>query len=469
MPPSQCAAKLLPLSALALFALSGCHQKNPSKQESNMDIPTPRLQAIFQKTKSVCMGRLVMDVPATAHVIFGYARVHSTIRRLPGAGGNADIQIQKRLDILEQERIYAHKMLKDGPEAKYGKVIDGALPTHKILVGVDLGSGVHYKLESYIKLGSDLFIQETKARTAEQIRENGGSGSFLDAVAELNHTAKNIRSRDENEVPSDTGVCIDGAFIAKPLAESGENFALGIRLNEFPDAHFSINTRVSDRDTEQETIDEIQRLQKDAERAAQRSGHGAWYAGIKFLRRGEREFNGGRGYEILARKPAQGNGTENHQFVFHGGGEANNELRPAFEMQLDTGAGKQQTARVPPSLTDEEAIALWDKLVGSIRVRPTSKKTSQAAPPRIPLNNLQLSGRTCPQTGWWECDDPLPLAQASSGVWLEAGQRMPMVRVWLRPNWWQQWKGERPTGQRAATWRLASYDAPPTVPPPRKG
>jgi hypothetical protein len=178
------------------------------------------------------------------------------------------------------------------------------------------------------------------------------------------------------------------------------------------------------------------------------------------LRQGDREFNGCKGYEFLVRKPSQGGGKGDHEFVFECGGEANNELQPSFDIQLDTGAGERQAAMVTPGLSDEEAVALWDTLIGSIRVRPTENhKTSQSQHSKVSLGALHVTGRRCPQTGWWECADELNLAQPS-GIWLEQGELMPMARIWAQPNLWDRLKGERPVGWTAAVWRLAGYEKP---------
>lgn len=316
-----------------------------------------------------------MDVPASATVVHGYAEIPWKIKRLAGESGKMESWISKSLREIHEGDAYASQALKAAVDSPYGKVLAGAAPGQRLVFGADQGSGIFYKIESFMVLGQDLFIQEAQARTPEQIRENGGAGSVGDVVAELNDVALKLRLRADGEVPNEVGVCVDGAFLPKALGASGENFALGIRLKEFPDVHFSVSTRVSNAGSQEEAIGDMKRRHKDAQRFALQSGHGAWYARIKFLRRGEREFNGGQGYEILARKPAQNGGAENHQFVFEGAGEVGNELRPAFSIEMDTGADYQEAARVLPSLTDKEALALWDKFLSSIRVRPTLATT----------------------------------------------------------------------------------------------
>ena len=441
-----------------LLVLVVCVYKFSRESEMEFDGGERRVQQIFSKTRSICFGRFVMNVPLNVEVVYGDARVHSRIERIPGWGEKMEEWLSRRLKNIEQEKDYAYEDLTEGGDALYGKIVNGVLPEQKIVFGVDKASGSAYRVESVIRLGNDLFVQETVANVARYAGKYGNAVS--EAVKRLNEVAMNLRIRAEDEIPGEVGVCIDGAFISKPLGVSGENFRLGVRFKDFPDVHFSIDTRVSNVDIERETIGDVLRRQQDAESDACCSGHGAWYAGIKFLRRGERGFNGGKGYELLARKPAQGDGAENHQFIFEGGGEANNELRPAFDMQMDTGADEQHTARVRPSLTDEEAVALWDALISSIRVRPTSgPKTSQSPLPRVSLGTLHVTGHRCPQTGWWECHDELNLAQPS-GIWLEQGKLMPKALVWAQPNLWDRLKGERPVGWTAAVWRLAGYEEP---------
>ncbi|MBC7656957.1 MAG: hypothetical protein H7147_07270, partial [Frankiaceae bacterium] len=46
------------------------------------------------------------------------------------------------------------------------------------------------------------------------------------------------------------------------------------------------------------------------------------------------------------------------------------------DVQLDTGVAGNSTKAKPPSVTDDEAVALWDRLTASIRARPTTPLTT---------------------------------------------------------------------------------------------
>ena len=74
---------------------------------------------------------------------------------------------------------------------------------------------------------------------------------------------------------------------------------------------------------------------------------------------------------MVARKPAYNGDSEAHEFHFHSLGALHDPLQPQIDVRLDSGVKSNKTARTKPSVTDEEAVALWDKLIDTIRVRQT--------------------------------------------------------------------------------------------------
>eukprot|EP01034_Spumella_vulgaris_P030171 gene30171-37340_t len=173
-----------------------------------------------------------------------------------------------------------------------------------------------------------------------------------------------IRPLSNSDCPPENGLCLDHAFMGEPRIAIREAFGIGIRLKKFPDVHFSISTTKKDRWVESDAL-EPRLLQ--AERDAIRAGHGDWYARIRTLRRGKRSLGNWKGFEVLAFKPRQaGEGTA-HEFVFVSQGEPNNPLLPVLEIEMHTGVGQNRTGTVLPSLSDAEAVLLWDAVTKSIR------------------------------------------------------------------------------------------------------
>jgi hypothetical protein len=408
---------------------------NPPKRPHMISLPS-RLQPLFEKTKTVCFGQFVVEVPMSAVVARGPTDIDSPIEYFAGAAHEISSRIEAQLLEVEKDRMF----LSEADVIKFplfGKVIDGAVPGQKLVFGSR--SQAFYSIDSFIPLGNDLFIQHVPTGVNKD-----------DAISSFNTVAKHLRLRAENEVPTEPGSCIEGGFIS--WQPEFERASLGVRLKEFPDVHFSVAVIKN-----QNYLVESSALEPRLERAEKEGG--SWYSRIKFFRRGPRELAHWKGFEALARKPAQEGSTESHQFAFVSLGALHDPLQPSLDVQLDTGVKDDVTASVKPSLTDEEAIALWDKLTSSIRVRPTGAPATQsdAAPAKTPLGEFVDTGRACPQTGWWQCSDGGAVSGGRRRHFV-AGQSMPHAVLLAKPSVWQIATGQRPSQEIATVWELVEYD-----------
>ena len=112
-----------------------------------------------------------------------------------------------------------------------------------------------------------------------------------------------------------------------------------------------------------------------ARKNAEDEGLGGLFRSIKILRKQARQVGIWQGKEIATRNPAYKSEAENHQFKFYSPGAVNDRFYPELDVRLDTGLKGNRTASAKPSLTDEEALALWDRLLGTIRLRQPSDAT----------------------------------------------------------------------------------------------
>ena len=425
---------------ISAICLCACNRTLESFEKPNMTTLTPRLQVLFEKTKTVCFGRFVIDVPATATLIFGPAEVGPFISYLPNEGGKVAHYIARDLAEVENSRA----LLEKGDYARlplFGKVLDGIAAGQKITF--DSKNGVGYYINSYIPAGNDLFV----LFFSNVLHQNYD-------IRDFNVVAQQLRLRGDDEIPAEPGTCIAGGFL--PISLEYERVTIGVRLKEFPDVHLSVEVHKN-----QDRLDEGGRLElmlKDGEESAKRRGNGDAYARIKTFRRGDTQLGVWKGYEMVARKPAYKDDTDAHEFRFQSLGAVHDPLQPRLDIRLDTGVKNNRTARTPPSLTDEEAVALWDKLIGTIRVRPTEDaKPSQPTPAKVPLGKLTATGDLCTQKGWWQCVEGNNIEGGRRRHFVD-GESLPHVVLLGEPNLWQKLSGNRPRHTMATVWKLVDYD-----------
>lgn len=425
------------------LSLGACDNFPQSLKRPNMTTLSSRLQPIFEKTKTVCFGQFIVEVPVSSTVVYGPTSVDAPIQYFPGESSKVHERVAMQLVEVEKDREFFY----EDEVAKFplfGKVFDGAVPGQKLVFGSK--SQVAYTIYSFVPVDKDLYIQQINSATSKD-----------ESIASLNKVASHLRTRALDEIPADTGTCIDGGFVS--WQPEYEQVSVGIRFREFPDVHLSVQV-LKNRGHLPEDSDLETRL-----KGAEKDG-GNWYSRVTFFRRGPRQLGNWKGFEALALKPAQDNIKESHEFHFISLGAPNAPLQPQLDIQLDTGASGHKMGAVKPSLSNEEAVALWDKLTSSIRVRPVGgKKVSSAAPPKTPLSTLVGTGGMCPQTGWWQCVEGDNIDGGRRRHFTE-GEAMPYAILLGEPNLWQKLTGDRPRHTRATVWKLVDYDAEPAAPSP---
>lgn len=434
--------------------LSACHQSRKTFERSDMPTLSHRLEPLFETTKTICFGRFAIDIPATATIVFGPTEAETRLEFYPSQARNIAHRVSQQISRVESYR----EFLTESDIVRlpmFGKVIDGAAPGQKLIFGSK--NQVGYSIYSFIPVGEQLYVQELNGVLDEEEVEK--AKTFLNAIA------TNLRLRAEDEVPDEPGMCIEGGFI--PLDMEYEKITLGVRLREFPDVHFSVEAHKKQQYLQE--FSDLETLLERAEKYAKQAGLGAEYARIKTFRRGPRELGAWKGFEILARKPPFKKDTDAHEFRFRSLGAVNDAYQPELDVQLDTGVRANSKAAIKPSLTDEEAIALWDRLIKSIRVRtPADSKAKSNKVSRATLGSVVATGGTCPASGWWTCDGDSQI-EGERRRHITAGEAMPYLIRLGEPSLWQKLKGNQPMHRMATTWTLMEYDETPVPSGPQGG
>jgi hypothetical protein len=275
-------------------------------------------------------------------------------------------------------------------------------------------------------------------------------------INRMREALSRLRPRDENEIPTDPGYCFPGGFIANPRWRN-EEASLDIDIAGHPDAFLSVSIYpLASRKHDKPLLERMGGM-------TQLLGNLA--TSVHVLRKGDRQLGPYPGQEHLASAPSSG-GMRGHAFVWETQGDGTLDT-PAIKIELTTGYQDDKGNPQKTTLTDKEAMKLWDDILNSFRLRPTgnSVKTSDVGPePNLPLGELVATGRACPQTGWWQASEAGEI-EGGARQYFRAGETMPQVTTLGESSLWQKLKGARPSYRMTTVWKLVDYDAAPAHAP----
>lgn len=346
---------MLAVLLIALVSLVG-NSRTYTYKEVAVPAPvklSPRLEAIFEKTKILCFGRYAIEVPQEAELVWGSASFPSDIDIILGGTEKAKRTAEERIAKLKWEDDTAEITYK-GP----GPIADSWQ--------------VRYFEDKYAKEDNSLFFDTyvTKGNITFGLGdaiEKGETESTV--IARQDARATSLRLRAVEEIPIEPGFCIEHGFMASDRYGNQERVSAGIYLPSLPDVTFSVSSnKDAYADYDKATFEEMKRNElpllariKDAQKT-----QGASYPKRDVLREGKRDVQHWKGEESLIRRP---DGTHDFEWAFVGTPTdvANpSEFHAAmFTKVKDNLVGAADKA----SVSDEEAVALWDKLLSGLKFR----------------------------------------------------------------------------------------------------
>lgn len=162
------------------------------------------------------------------------------------------------------------------------------------------------------------------------------------AIENLRALRPRIHYRDPAALPAGPGFCVDSGFIDGARINT-EELTVALQVPGHAEARLSVMSRVVGRA-------DVGLLQRAA----------ALPSDTRPLRVGRRNVNGLEGEELLVRSGDRDGGG--YRFLWEFQGEAESLQRPFLALQLSTEAAQAFA-------TDEEALQVWDQLLGSLRLR----------------------------------------------------------------------------------------------------
>ena len=175
-------------------------------------------------------------------------------------------------------------------------------------------------------------------------------------LLKLFDSMQNWRALSPGQIPSEPGF-VAGDMLLLNTELNPESWSLTIRLAGKPDVALSVQAYV---------------VSKVGESLRERAGGVlmgmlGMAAGLKRLRNRERPVGPIWAEEILV--AGTQNGKRGYGFKWEAPGKANSLAEPQINVQLEVGESAYE-ANAESFKTDDEALAVWDTLVESIRLRP---------------------------------------------------------------------------------------------------
>ena len=303
--------------------------------------------------REICVGRFMIEVPAAAVVTFRNATISGwDIYSWEEKDSDFDSRENDRLLSLgKQTNSRGQKMLELNRELVNGELRGRILVfNRRWLEGYDGGE----------KNETQVVAMEANLRVRD-VTYSIKSDLVSDAdIIVLERIIGQLVWRDEKEVPVQKGFCINRGMVEDPLhADQAEYTGIFLGLEDYPDVAIAFTTMAGIEPGK--TL-----LQRDAENDVKREFRSRFHV----LREGLRNLNGITGEEILERVN-EPNGSTLHGFVWESLGKKDDVFRPSLVLELVTGRGKPGNP-VDSSLSDKEALVLWEKISSSLRARPTA-------------------------------------------------------------------------------------------------
>lgn len=311
-----------------------------------------RLSKLFSKTKLACFGRYALEIPQEAQLVWGSASFPSQVEVFSG-GIDA---IKKRIanDIIklkEDDKTLDIKYNQAGPIEKSWQI--------RYYPGENAKSVGLYFFDTYINKGELTFILggSLKGETEEA------------AAAREAIRAKSLRLRSPDEVPIEPGYCIEHGFMTGTNYREQEMVNVGFFIPSLPDVSFSVSSNKNAYgDYTPEEFEKIQRpkLSLLARIKEAQDDLGMHYPSRTVLREGKRNVQHWHGEESLIRRK---DGT--HDFEWALVGTPRDVANPSeFSAQMYTKVEHNTVgAAKSASLSDDEAVALWDRLLSGLKFR----------------------------------------------------------------------------------------------------
>jgi hypothetical protein len=301
-------------------------------------------------TKSVCVGRYLIDFPESAIISYGGTSVMGyDLSTFSSSNEDFPSKLLERERILSERKNQKNKISLEKTIAVRGGDMEGKIYIYD-RVWFD-----HFDGEKRIR-------EQTVSVDVLARRDDFSYAIFREFNDEKDLSmfyklSDRIVKRDVGTEAS-AGFCFgEGILLDGEVPNSTESTVVFVGFKEYPDIAIALSVAGG--------VDSGPTI---LERNSTNSVKNAVRWRFQQLRKRPREAAGLVGAEILERV-RDGNDTLSHAFIWEAMGVGRDINRPTVSLEFDTGHSPSGNT-VNSGLSDEGAVALWDKVLSSLRRRP---------------------------------------------------------------------------------------------------
>lgn len=342
--------------AVALVAFSvgmaACSKSNPSE----LPMTTP----VMHDTRPWCIGRFVVDLPHDAEV---YNQEYKYMGYSIDVAKNLGQQeFVRRVEAREHElktklRVDPHNSFSPTKTPWLHQAVQPNDYSRLFVFGrYDVPPAeLSYDVEGYAWSHDTQFTLKNKF----------GDGYDQSAVQNASEILRNIRPRDEGDVPNDGAFCFNGGLIGgKQLPAFDATVAAGL----VPGRPSNLIVKLRESVAADQKASLLSGLSEFEAQLKPYAGH------YKVLRKGKRQVAGIQAEEILV--DIHEDGVQKYQFYLLAAGVEGDPSKPHTAIQLLFGA--EPDAVNPASVTtspvnEEQAVQAWDTVLNSFHYRGAEK------------------------------------------------------------------------------------------------
>lgn len=329
-------------TAGALLGMSGCSHALTPKGSPPMDT---------RNWQTHCFGRHLLSLPLDAKVADAYKLDGNAIEWLQGI---QPVQIPVLMDRREQElRAQVHRVKQQA---------DGSQFIERIPMANQ--GGVIYSWPSEVAQETNLqeiYLTAATSGTVSRLKRTISSDRRKSGLAWAEKIQQALTGRDPSVIPEQSGFCMKSAMLtgSKPVAE--EAYRLWVTFASLPRVGLTVESWL------------VGKPSSDTLFSRMPAGLSALMnlaSGTRVLRKREVPLGQQTAQEMLLRVSAEGKRAYHFQLETIGVANSATETSLTFEMSTTNILDEHGHVGDAAFKNDEEAVAFWDAILQSFRVRP---------------------------------------------------------------------------------------------------